>query len=152
MFDGEALRAFGDQHHVRAIFEDFARELNGMLDAMEIGGGAGAKCGAVHDDGVAFDMAVEVEVRAVAGVEDGVIFEDDDGGFDGVEGGTAAGEDGPAGGESAVAAGIAGFHGFVRDIPCAAVNDEGRWHEQRIAEKREKGKWKNEIRKCKAEA
>ena len=104
---------------------------------MESSGGAGAKRGAVHDDGVAFDMTVEIEVRAIPGVEDGIVFEDHDGGFDGVESGAAARENGPAGGESEVTAGIAGVHGFVGDIPCAAVNDEGRWHDERIAEKRE---------------
>jgi len=29
LFFGEALRAFGDEHHVRAIFEDLAGDLNG---------------------------------------------------------------------------------------------------------------------------
>jgi hypothetical protein len=79
-------------------------------------------------------------VRAVAGVENGVIFEDDDGGFDGVESRAAAGEDGPASGEGTMAARFAGVDGFVRNVPRAAVNDEGRFHHKSIAEKRENGK------------
>jgi hypothetical protein len=98
VFDGEALGSLGDEHHVRAIFEDFAGDLNGIFYALQRGGGTGAECCAVHHDGVAFDVAVEIEVRAVAGVEDGVIFEDHDGGFNGVKRGTSVGEDGPAGG------------------------------------------------------
>ncbi len=124
----EALGAFGDEHHVRAVFQDFARELNGILDALEGGRSAGTKRCAIHDNGVAFDVAVQIEVRTVTGVEDGVVFEDHDGGFDGVEGGAAAGEDGPAGSESAMAAGLASVHGFVRNVPRAAVNNEGWLH------------------------
>src|SRR5438874_6690009 len=37
----EALRAFGDEHHVRAVFQNFARELNRIFDAVQSGGGAG---------------------------------------------------------------------------------------------------------------
>ena len=95
---GVALGAFGDEHHVRAVLEQSAGGADGIADALDGGDGAGAEGGAVHDDGVAFDVAVEVEVGAVAGVEDGVVFEDDDGGGDGVERGAALGEDLPAGG------------------------------------------------------
>jgi GH15 family glucan-1,4-alpha-glucosidase len=31
---GEAFRAFGDQHHVRALLEDFSREADGIFQAM----------------------------------------------------------------------------------------------------------------------
>jgi len=30
LFFGEAFRAFGDEHHVGGIFEDFAGDLNGI--------------------------------------------------------------------------------------------------------------------------
>jgi hypothetical protein len=75
------------------MFEDFAGEANGILDSPEAGGGAGTKGGAVHDDRVAFDAAVEIKMRAEAGIEDGVVFENDYSGFDGVESGAALGED-----------------------------------------------------------
>jgi len=81
---GEALRAFRDEHHVRAIFENLTCHPNGIFDALQSRGGSGAKRCAVHDHGVAFDAAVKIEVRAVTCVEDRVVFEGHDGGFDGV--------------------------------------------------------------------
>jgi len=70
-------------------------------------------------------------MRAKTGVEDGVVFQNYDGGFDGVEGGAAAVENGPACGESTLAAGFARVNGFIRNIPGAAVNDERRCHSSR---------------------
>jgi len=117
VFDGEALGAIGNEHHVRAILEDFASEMDGIFDALQSGGSAGAQRGAVHDDSVTFNVAVQIQVRTVTGVENGIVFEDDDSGFDGVESGAAAGEDGPAGGEGALAAGFAGVDGIVGECP-----------------------------------
>jgi len=111
---------------MRAIFQNLARELNGILDALQSSRGAGAQRCAVHDDGVAFDVAVQIKVRAVTSVEDGIVFEDHDGGFDGVESGAAARKNGPPDGESAMATGLAGVYGFVRNVPRAAVNNQ-RW-------------------------
>ncbi len=122
----EAFRSFGDEHHVRAFLQNFARELNGILDALQSSRSAGPQRCPVHDDGVTFDVAVQIEVRAKTGIEDVIVFEDHDGGLDGVESGAAARENGPASGESAMAAGFASVNGFVRNIPRAAVNDE-RW-------------------------
>ncbi len=136
----EALGAPGDQHHVRALFQDFASGLNGILDALQSGRSAGAKRGAIHDDGVAFDVAVQIEVRAVTGVKDRVVFEDHNGGFDGVKSGTPAGKDGPAGSEGAMAAGFASVNGFVGNVPGAAVNNERWFHQKSIAEKNKNGK------------
>src|SRR5437879_9303619 len=87
---GEALRALSDEHHVGAMLENLAGELNGVLDALQSGGSAGAKRCAVHDDGVAFDATVKIKVRAVTGGEDGSAFKDDDASFDGVKSGAAA--------------------------------------------------------------
>ena len=139
LFFREALRAIGDEHHVRTIFEDFAGDLNGVLYALQAGSGACAKRCAVHDDGVAFDAAVKIEMRAVTGVEDGIVLEDHDGGFDGVESGTAARKNGPAGSEGAMAAGFARVDGIVRNVPGAAMNNESRFHHKSIAEKKENG-------------
>jgi len=125
---GETLGAFGDEHHVRAFFEDRAGGANGILDAMQAGDGAGAQRGGVHDDGIAFDVPVEVEMRAVTGVEDGIIFESDDGGFNGVERVAPPGKDRPAGLERAAAAGLAGVGGVIGNVPRTAVNDERRAH------------------------
>jgi hypothetical protein len=130
----EAFGALGDQHHVGTFFEDGASGLDGIFDAAETGDGAGAERGGVHDDGVTFDLAIEIEVGAVAGVEDGVVLEDGDGGFDGVEGVAAAGENGPAGSKSAETTGFAGVDGVVGDVPGTAVEDEGGAHFWRIAD------------------
>jgi hypothetical protein len=145
VFDSEAFGAFGNQHHVRAILKDLAGNLNGVFDALQGGGSAGAKRGAVHHDGVALDMAVEIEVRAVTGIEDGIVFEDDDRGFYGIKSSAATGQDGPTGGEGAVTARFASIDGFVGNVPGATVNNKGRLHDQRIAEKTENRNWKNQL-------
>ena len=48
--------------------------------------GSGFEGGSVHDGGVEFVMASGGEDGTLAGVEEGVVFEQADGGFDGVEG------------------------------------------------------------------
>jgi hypothetical protein len=119
---------------VGAFFEDGTSGSNGVFDAVKAGNGAGAERGGVHDDGVALDLAIEIEVGAVAGVEDGVVLEDGDGGFDGVERVAAARENGPAGLKSAETAGLAGVDGVVGDVPGTAVEDERGAHFWRIAD------------------
>jgi hypothetical protein len=113
---------------MRTSFKDGARGLDGIFDAAKTGHGTGAKCGGVHDDGVAFDVAIEIEMGAVAGVEDRIVFKDGYGGFDGIECVAAVAEDGIAGLERAKAAGFAGFNGVVGDVPGAAMYDERRTH------------------------
>ena len=65
-------------------------------------------------------------MRAEAGVECGIVFQDYDGGCDGVNRGAAAGENFPSGFERALDSGAAIFDGFVGDVPGAAVDDQGR--------------------------
>ena len=144
LFFCKSFRAVGDEHHVRAVFQDSARELNGILDAVQISRRAGAKRGPVHHDGVTFDVPVQIEVRAVAGVEDGIVFEDNNGGFDGVESRSASRKNGPAGSKRAMAAGFASVNRFVRNVPRTAVNNQRWFHDQRIAEKNENRKQKFE--------
>ena len=108
---------------MRTLLEDAAGETNGIFDAMKAGDGAGFQGGGLHDDGVAFDLAIEIEMRTVARVEDGIVFEDGDGRFDGVKSVSARMKDGPASFEGAMTAGFAGVNRVVRDIPGAAVND-----------------------------
>jgi len=124
LFVGEFFGAFADEHHMRGFFEDGARGLNGILDAAESRDRASLERGGVHHDGVAFDEAVEVQVRAVTRVEDGVVFENGDGGLDGVKGVAAVGEDGPTGVKSAKAAFFAGVNGVVGDVPGTTVHDK----------------------------
>ena len=82
----ETFRTFTDQHHVRAILEDGSRNADGVLHALQRGHCTGTERSAVHDDGIALHAAVEVQVRAVAGVKNRIVFQHDDGSFDGVEG------------------------------------------------------------------
>src|SRR5882724_4853776 len=117
------LGAFGDEHHVRAVFVDGAGGANGVFDALEARGCAGTERSAVHDDGVTFDFAFGVEMRAEAGVEDRSVFEHDDGGFDGVERRAACSENFPAFAESRETALFACVDGFIGNVPCAAVNN-----------------------------
>ncbi len=119
---GEAFRAFGDQHHVRTFFEDLSREADGILQALQTRCGAGTKRGSVHDDGIAFDFAIAIEMGAVARIEHRIVLENNDRGFDGFERGTARSEDAPASGESVAAAAGAGVDGFVGNVPSATVN------------------------------
>jgi hypothetical protein len=127
---GEMFGSFRDEHHVETFFEDRAGGLDRIFHAAEAGDGAGTKRGGVHDDRIAFDVAIESEMRAETGVEDGIVFKDHDGGFDGVKRVAAASENSPASFESAQAAGFAGVNSFIRDVPRTAVNDERRLHRE----------------------
>jgi hypothetical protein len=50
-----------------------------------------------------------------------------------------------------MAAGFASVNSFVGNVPGTAMNNERWFHEQRIAEKMEIGKWKIEARNTKLE-
>ena len=67
-------------------------------------------------------------MRAVARVEDRIVFEDRDGGFDGVEGVATIRQHRPAGTKSAETAGIAGVNRFIGNVPGTPVNNERRLH------------------------
>jgi len=73
-------------------------------------------------------MASKCEMRAVAGVEDGIVFEDDDGGFDSIQCVTTGFENAPSGMQRAKAARFAGINGVIGNVPGAAVNNEGWSH------------------------
>ena len=139
---GEVFGAFGDEHHVGTFFEDSSGSLDGIFDSAETGDRAGAESGGIHDDGVAFDVAVECEMGAETGVEDGIVFENDNGGFDGVERVAAVFENPPARLESAETAGFTGVDSVIGNVPSAAVNDERRLHEEKNSRI---GKWGEEA-------
>ena len=65
-----------------------------------------------------------------AGVEDRIVFENDNGGFDGVERVAAVFENSPTGLKGAEAAGFTGINGVIGNVPGAAVNDERRMHRE----------------------
>jgi len=81
-------------------------------------------------------------VRTIAGVEDGIVFENDDGSFDGVEGVPAVCQDGPSGVKRAKTAGLRSVDGVVGDVPGTAMDDERGSHEgrKRITEERVKNR------------
>lgn len=111
---------------MRAFLKNGAGGANGIFDAAETGNRSRAERSRLHDDGVAFDLPVECEMRAIASVENGIVFENHDGDLDSVESMAAGFEDTPSGVKSAETACFAGINGIVGDIPGAAVNDE-RW-------------------------
>ena len=124
MLASEAFRAFRDQHHMRALFEHRACGADGILNAPQAGNRAGAKSSGFHDDGVALDMPIKREVRAVAGVENRIVFENHDGGLDSVKRVAAVFEDTPAGMESAQTTCFACINRFVGNVPGSAMHDE----------------------------
>jgi hypothetical protein len=128
LFGGEALGAIGDEHHVRRFFEHCASSENRIFDATEASDGTSAESCSIHYDGVAFDVAIEIEMRAETGIEDGVIFEDDDGGLDGVERVATTGEHSPTGAKGAKTTSLAGVGNIIRDVPSTAVENEGGSH------------------------
>jgi len=81
---GKTPRALGDEHHVIRVLHDFACQTDGILDSLQASGGSSAERGGVHDYGVAFHAAVQIQVRAVTGVEDRIVLKNDDGSFDGI--------------------------------------------------------------------
>jgi len=134
LIKGELLRALANQHHVRAFFQHGASRLDRILDPAKSGDGAGTECGSVHHNGVAFHVAIQIQMRSIAGIEDRIVFENSNGGFERVERVASVQKDVVAGVQSAEATGFAGFDGVVGDIPGTAVNDERRAHFARIAE------------------
>ena len=127
VFFGEFFRAVGDEHHVFAVFEHAAREADGIVDVLYGGDCSRFERAAVHEDGVELDVAFGIQVRTEACVERGIVFQDYDGGFYGVNRSAAAGENFPSGFEGALDAGAAVCDGFVGDVPGAAVDDQGRF-------------------------
>ena len=124
----EALRPFCHQHHVRTILQDGSGQPNGILYALQCAGRPGTERRAIHDHGVALHAAVPIQVRAVAGVENRIVFQYHDRGFDGLESIAAFRKDGPSGSKSALTTGLAAIDGLVRNVPGAAVNDHSRFH------------------------
>lgn len=69
-------------------------------------------------------------MRAEASIENGLVFENENGGLDRIQGRPASRKDGPAGFKSAVATRIASVHGFIRNIPRAAMHNQGGFHRE----------------------
>ena len=72
-----------------------------------------------------------------AGVEDGIVFQDDDGGLDGIESGATFREHGPTGAQGILTANIARDDSVIWNIPGAAVNNERGLHGKKISDIRD---------------
>ena len=107
---------------MRAFFEDETRGLDGVAETLDAGDATGAKGGSIHEEGVELDAAIGGEKAASAGVEGWVVFEDGDGGLDGIDGGAAPAQDGIAGFKSAQDAALVIFGHFRRDGPGSSVD------------------------------
>src|SRR6266852_7660373 len=85
--DREAARAVADNHDVIGALHHGFCEAGNVFDAADARDGTGAVRGAVHDASVELDFALFVWQAGIAdGVVVGVVFDDGDGGYDGVEG------------------------------------------------------------------
>ncbi len=82
--------AFARQHDVWRLLHDRASEADGIASSGHPGHGAGLAGRPVHDRGVEFVAPVGREYRATAGVEQRIVLEHADRGFDGVEARTTA--------------------------------------------------------------
>jgi hypothetical protein len=83
---GELLGSGADEIDMGALFENEARGLDGIAEAFDTGHAASLQAAAVHEKGVELNAAVGGEKAAATGVEGGIVFEDGDGCFDGIEG------------------------------------------------------------------
>jgi hypothetical protein len=121
---GKLLGAVTDKVDMVALFEDQAGGLNGITKALDAGYASSLHAAAVHEESIKLYAAVGGEKAAAACVEGRVIFEDSDGGFNGIEGGCTARKKGVAGFKSladtvqVVGSGVGG------NGPCATVNDK----------------------------
>ena len=127
IFGREFFCARADQHHVLAFFINTAGQTNGIQDAFDGGNRAGFQRGAIHQDGVELYTAVAIQVRTDTRVERGIIFERDNGGFDGVNRAAVRAQNFPADLERAADSFAAIIHCLLGDVPGAAVNDQGRF-------------------------
>jgi hypothetical protein len=121
---GEVLRAGADEVDVGAFFEDEAGGLDGVTQAFNTGHAAGFHAAAVHEQGIELDPAVGGEKAAATGIEGGIVFEDGDSCFDGIESGSAAREECIASLEGAAYSGLVGGGGIGGDSPSAAVDEK----------------------------
>ena len=126
MFDGELFSARAHEHHVFAFFHDLSGQADGIANPLDRGDRAGLQGGAIHNDGIELDVALAVQVRTHTRVEDRVFFQDNDRCFDGIDRSAASRKNFPAGFEGPAATFAARNNRGVRNIPCAAVDDQ-RW-------------------------
>ena len=123
--EGKLLGAGANEVDVGALFKDEPGSLDGIAETLDAGHAASLHSAAVHEEGVELNAAVGGQKAAAAGVEGGVVFEDGDGCFDGIDSGSAERENGIAGFKRVADTGLVGLGRVGRDGPCAAVERVG---------------------------
>ncbi len=121
---GEFFSALADEVDVLALFKDEPCGSDGVAKMLDTGDATGFHAAAVHEECVELDAGIRGKEGAATGVECGVVFKDDDGGFNGIESGTAVGEDFGAGLEGSTYAAFVVSFSFRRDGPGATMDDE----------------------------
>ncbi len=124
----ELFGAVVDQHHVFGFFHDRAGQQDGILHAMHVRDRAGLARRAVHDRRIEFVLAIVVEHRAFARVEQRRILHDDDRFRHGIDAARAGLERVVAGVQRALELGAHGLlalgRDFAADYAGATVDDE----------------------------
>ena len=77
----------------------------------------------VHDDRIALDASIQIQVGAESGVEDRIVFQHNHRGFDSVERRSASGQNRPPRSKGAPATCVAGFDGLIGNVPSPTVNN-----------------------------
>jgi hypothetical protein len=124
---GEFFRSPRDQHHVVTFLQYRTRQQDRVAHVFDGGDGTRFQRSPVHDDGVELHLAIHVQVRTEARIEGRIVFENHDGGLHSIDRGPTAAENSPASFERAANPGAAILDRFVRNVPRATVNNEGRF-------------------------
>lgn len=105
---GEFFRAIADEIDMRTLFKHQPGSEDGIANSLDASHAAGFHAAAVHEERVELNAAVGGEEASPAGVERGIIFEEDNGGLYGIEGGASTSEDFEAGLERGANPGFVG--------------------------------------------
>jgi hypothetical protein len=122
---GKALRAFSHEVDVGTFLKDEACGVDRIAQVFDAGDAAGFHAASVHEEGIELNAAVGGEEAASSSVEGGIVFEDGDGGFNGIDGCAAAGEDFVTDFEGVAHAGLVSGSSVGGDGPCSAMHEKG---------------------------
>src|SRR5262245_52408638 len=112
------------EHHVFAAIQDKSREPDGIAYAFDGNDGAGFQRSSIHENGVHLNVAVTIEVRSDACIEDWIILELDDCLFARIDGRAALAKNVPSSIETRQHSVSACLFQFGRNRPRATVDDE----------------------------
>jgi len=122
----ELFSSGSDEVDVGALFEDQSSCMNGVTQALDTGNASGLHAASVHEESIKLYASVGGEEASPAGIERGIVFENDYRGLNGIECGATAGENGVSGIESIADAGFVSGSIGCGDGPCSAVHEESR--------------------------